>query len=105
MPAYSELQAALEAVLRHPRWRLADGVPNGLDACAAELLGGLDAAAVDAAVQAAGADPARRRGALRAEIARQLLAARVLVPATAPAGDNAMLALIAGGAMAVLLLG
>jgi hypothetical protein len=105
MPAYSDLQAALEAVLRHPRWRLAHAAPGRRAATAADLLERLDAAAVAAAARAAGADPVRQRRAMCAEVARQLLAARVLVPANKPVDDDALLALVAGGAVAVLLLG
>lgn len=105
MPAYNDLQTALDAVLRHPRWRLADAVPGQRAVTAADLLERLDAAAVAAAAHAAGADPVRQRRAMCAEIARQLLAARVLVPARAQADDAALLALIAGGALAVLLFG
>jgi hypothetical protein len=100
MPAYSDLQAALEAVLRHPRWRLAHAAPGRRAETAADLLERLDAAAV-----AAGADPVRQRRAMCAEVARQLLAARVLVPANKAVDDDALLALVAGGAVAVLLLG
>jgi hypothetical protein len=98
MPLNDVFLADLDEVLQDRRWH-AHPLPKGRS-LKDEAIDRLDGAAVRLAARQANG----QRDAVRREIARQLLNARLLVPAIG-ADDDALLALVAGGAAAVLLFG
>jgi hypothetical protein len=99
MPLDDVFLADLDRVLQDRRWRV--GTRPQDRPLKDEAIQQLDGAAVRmAAHQAHG-----NRADVRREIARQLLNARLLVPAHSAHDDDALLALVAGGAAATLLFG
>jgi hypothetical protein len=98
MPLDDVFMADLDVVLQDRRWR-AGTLPRGC-LLKDEAINHLDGAAVRIAAREVNGSQA----AVRREIARQLLNARLLVPARG-ADDDALLALVAGGAAAILIFG
>jgi hypothetical protein len=99
MPLDELFVADLELVLEDRR-RRPGKLPQGRS-LKGEAMSQLDGAAVRNAVRQAHGNP----DAAREEIARQLLNARLMVPARGTDDNDALLALVAGGAMAVVLFG